>query len=142
MVQECPYKFPYVWVSIPIFLDVNVDEVFMKFFRFSSLILSIFFSTGKDGTQKEYYTLECLLFFLKNISLSHPVYVRQAAVSYIGCYGLVFIHFYLTKRLFNLSFGYFLNFHRLLMILQIRLSRLTRIFKFHYFYSQISFIRL
>lgn len=39
--------------------------------------------TGKDGTQKEYYTLECLLFFLKNISLSHPVYVRQAAVRHI-----------------------------------------------------------
>ena len=35
--------------------------------------------TGKDGTPKEYYTLECLLYLLKNITLQHPVYVRQAA---------------------------------------------------------------
>ena len=35
--------------------------------------------TGKDGTAKEYYTLECLLYLLKNITLQHPVYVRQAA---------------------------------------------------------------
>ena len=30
------------------------------------------------GTTKEYYTLECLLYLLKNINLQHPVYVRQA----------------------------------------------------------------
>jgi len=30
------------------------------------------------GTTKEYYTLECLLYLLKNIHLQHPVYVRQA----------------------------------------------------------------
>ena len=35
--------------------------------------------TGKDGTPKDYYTLECLLYLLKNITLQHPVYVRQAA---------------------------------------------------------------
>ena len=35
--------------------------------------------TGKEGTAKEYYTLECLLYLLKNITLQHPVYVRQAA---------------------------------------------------------------
>ncbi|KAM3966516.1 parafibromin-like [Aphomia sociella] len=34
----------------------------------------------KDASQKkEYYTLECLLFFLKNLNLFHPDYVRQAA---------------------------------------------------------------
>lgn len=38
-------------------------------------------SSGKDGAPKEYYTLECLLFLLKNVTLTHPVYVRQAAVS-------------------------------------------------------------
>ncbi|XP_054722301.1 parafibromin-like, partial [Uloborus diversus] len=38
---------------------------------------------GKDGTAKEYYTLECLLFLLKNVHLSHPVYVRQAATENI-----------------------------------------------------------
>lgn len=41
----------------------------------------LFFSSGKEGNDKEYYTLECLLFILKNIQLTHPVYVRQAAVS-------------------------------------------------------------
>ncbi|CAG2062668.1 unnamed protein product, partial [Timema podura] len=35
--------------------------------------------SGKDGAAKEYYTLECLLFLLKNVTLAHPVYVRQAA---------------------------------------------------------------
>ncbi|KAJ8985727.1 hypothetical protein NQ317_014378 [Molorchus minor] len=39
--------------------------------------------SGKDGTPKEYYTLECLLFILKNVSLTHPVYVRQAAAENI-----------------------------------------------------------
>lgn len=39
--------------------------------------------SGKDGTPKEYYTLECLLFLLKNVHLSHPVYVRQAAAENI-----------------------------------------------------------
>lgn len=39
--------------------------------------------SGKDGTAKEYYTLECLLFILKNVTLTHPVYVRQAAAENI-----------------------------------------------------------
>lgn len=43
----------------------------------------LLYSSGKDGAPKEYYTLECLLFLLKNVTLSHPVYVRQAAVSRI-----------------------------------------------------------
>lgn len=42
-----------------------------------------FYSSGKDGAPKEYYTLECLLFLLKNIQLQHPVYVRQAAAENI-----------------------------------------------------------
>ncbi len=33
------------------------------------------------GTSKEYYTLESLLFLLKNVSLSHPMYVQRAGVS-------------------------------------------------------------
>lgn len=37
--------------------------------------------SGKDGTPKDYYTLECLLFLLKNVHLSHPVYVREAAAT-------------------------------------------------------------
>ncbi|XP_042898249.1 parafibromin isoform X1 [Parasteatoda tepidariorum] len=39
--------------------------------------------SGKDGTQKKYYTLECLLYFIKNASLSHPKYVEQAAAENI-----------------------------------------------------------
>ena len=39
--------------------------------------------SGKNGTPKEYYTLECLLFFLKNVKLFHPDYVRQAATENI-----------------------------------------------------------
>jgi len=38
----------------------------------------LIWGTGKDGSSKEYYTLECLLYLLKNVSLQHPVYVRQA----------------------------------------------------------------
>jgi len=39
----------------------------------------VIWGTGKDGTAKDYYTLECLLYLLRNITLQHPVYVRQAA---------------------------------------------------------------
>ncbi|XP_077302844.1 cell division cycle 73 hyrax isoform X2 [Arctopsyche grandis] len=43
----------------------------------------LMWGSGKDGSVKEYYTLECLLFILKNIQLTHPVYVRQAAAANI-----------------------------------------------------------
>jgi len=50
----------------------------------SGLVLKVvclsLFSTGKDGVQKDYYTLDCILFLLKNVSLAHAMYVRQAAV--------------------------------------------------------------
>lgn len=36
--------------------------------------------SGQAGP-KEYYTLESLLFLLKNVSLSHPSYVARAGVS-------------------------------------------------------------
>lgn len=39
----------------------------------------LIWGTGKDGTTKEYYTLDSILFLLKNIKLSHPLYVRHAA---------------------------------------------------------------
>lgn len=47
------------------------------------LSFSFFFVTrsGQGGAQKEYYTLESLLFLLKNVSLSHPMYVQRAGVS-------------------------------------------------------------
>lgn len=43
----------------------------------------IYCRSGKEGTPKEYYTLECLLFLLKHVQLTHPVYVRQAAAENI-----------------------------------------------------------
>jgi Paf1 complex subunit CDC73 N-terminal len=43
--------------------------------------LSTVSRSGKKGSPKEYYTLECLLYILKNVGLQHSVYVRQAAVS-------------------------------------------------------------
>ncbi|XP_018576046.1 parafibromin-like [Anoplophora glabripennis] len=42
------------------------------------LRLTTLFGVLADETPKEYYTLECLLFILKNVSLVHPVYVRRA----------------------------------------------------------------
>ena len=39
----------------------------------------IAWGTGQDGVPKKYYTLETILFFLQNVDLPHPVYVRQAA---------------------------------------------------------------
>ena len=44
--------------------------------------------TGQGGTPKEYYTLESLLFLLKNVGLSHPMYVQRAGVS-ILCLSLL-----------------------------------------------------
>ncbi|KAI8129190.1 hypothetical protein FF38_13099 [Lucilia cuprina] len=37
------------------------------------------YGSGKKGTPREYYTLECLLYLLKNVMLQHAVYVRQCA---------------------------------------------------------------
>lgn len=39
------------------------------------------YRSGKKGAPREYYTLECLLYLLKNVQLQHSVYVRQCAVS-------------------------------------------------------------
>jgi len=36
----------------------------------------VVYGTGKDGNPKDYYTLETLLFLIKNVKLSHPLYVR------------------------------------------------------------------
>ncbi|KAH7933631.1 hypothetical protein HPB49_014487 [Dermacentor silvarum] len=35
--------------------------------------------SGRDGAPREYYTLQCLLFLLRNVHLPDPVYVQQAA---------------------------------------------------------------
>lgn len=34
--------------------------------------------SGRDGQAKEYYTIEAILFFLENIELTHPQYIKTA----------------------------------------------------------------
>ena len=34
--------------------------------------------SGRDGQAKEYYTIEAILFFLENIELTHPQYIKAA----------------------------------------------------------------
>ncbi|MCL4132926.1 UNVERIFIED_CONTAM: hypothetical protein GTU68_043929 [Idotea baltica] len=41
------------------------------------------YGSGKDGAPKEYYTLDCLLFLLKHVHLTHTSYVRMAAAENI-----------------------------------------------------------
>ncbi|OWF44257.1 parafibromin-like [Mizuhopecten yessoensis] len=41
----------------------------------------VVWGTGKDGIVKEYYTLDCILFLLRNVHLQHPLYVREAAAA-------------------------------------------------------------
>lgn len=43
----------------------------------------LIWGTGKDGNPKEYYTLESIYFLIKNVKLSHPLYVRHAAAEEI-----------------------------------------------------------
>ncbi|XP_070532316.1 parafibromin-like [Ptychodera flava] len=43
----------------------------------------VIWGSDKEGSQKEYYTLDSILFLLKNVSLSHPIYVRRAAAENI-----------------------------------------------------------
>ena len=40
------------------------------------------FSTGKDNTSKDYYTLESIVFLLRNVELQHANYVKKAAVGF------------------------------------------------------------
>ncbi|VUZ49440.1 unnamed protein product [Hymenolepis diminuta] len=39
----------------------------------------IMWGTGKDGTSKDYYTLDCILYLLRHVNLPHSKYVRDAA---------------------------------------------------------------
>ena len=51
--------------------DVSLFYVFVSLHR-----------TGKDDIPKEYYTLDSILFLLKHVTLQHPLYVREAVVSF------------------------------------------------------------
>ncbi|KAM7538457.1 hypothetical protein Aperf_G00000066248 [Anoplocephala perfoliata] len=43
----------------------------------------IMWGTGKDGAPKDYYTLDCILYLMRNVNLPHSKYVRQAATARI-----------------------------------------------------------
>lgn len=53
-----------------------------KLLKYNTYLIWILRS-GKKGAPREYYTLECLLYLLKNITLQHSVYVRQCAAEEI-----------------------------------------------------------
>jgi parafibromin len=50
------------------------------YFKYIFDIYFLLFSTGKDNTPKDYYTLESIVFLLKNVDLQHANYVKKAAV--------------------------------------------------------------
>nr|XP_040028157.1 parafibromin-like [Gasterosteus aculeatus aculeatus] len=61
------------------------DEVIFGEFSWSKNVKTnyIIRCTGKEGQPKEYYTLDSVLFFLNNVHLPHPCYVRKAATENI-----------------------------------------------------------
>lgn len=44
----------------------------------------LIYGTGKDGKGKDYYTLECLAFLIKNRDLQHSMYVKNAGTRNIS----------------------------------------------------------
>ena len=64
-------------------IDIRDNQVYFDEFVWPKNVKTnyVVWGTGKDNAPKEYYTLECILYFLQNVELQHPVYVRQAASS-------------------------------------------------------------
>uniref|UniRef100_A0A8W4FBY7 Parafibromin n=1 Tax=Sus scrofa TaxID=9823 RepID=A0A8W4FBY7_PIG len=62
---------------------VKGDEVIFGEFSWPKNVKTnyVVWGTGKEGQPREYYTLDSILFLLNNVHLSHPVYVRRAAVT-------------------------------------------------------------
>ncbi|ESN95419.1 hypothetical protein HELRODRAFT_102643 [Helobdella robusta] len=44
----------------------------------------LIYGTGKDGIAKDYYTLDCIVFLLKNVHIPHASYVKQAAAASVS----------------------------------------------------------
>nr|VZI30092.1 unnamed protein product [Spirometra erinaceieuropaei] len=63
----------------------NRDEIIFGEFAWPKTTKTnyIIWGTGKDGTAKDYYTLDCIVYLLKNIELPHSQYVRQAATAQV-----------------------------------------------------------
>ena len=60
-------------------------------------LCSIFFNyRGKDDESKQCYTLESILFLLKNVKLPHPLYVSRAIVSRFSVFLLVLCYYTVT----------------------------------------------
>ncbi|KAM4642150.1 parafibromin [Discoglossus pictus] len=63
-------------------INVKGDEVIFGEFSWPKNVKTnyVIWGTGKEGQPREYYTLDSILFLLNNVHLSHPVYVRRAAI--------------------------------------------------------------
>ncbi|XP_065830132.1 parafibromin-like [Oscarella lobularis] len=61
------------------------DQIVFDQFAFPKVAKTnyLIYKTGKDGLAKDYYTLESLLFLLKNVALSYPLYVQRAVAQKI-----------------------------------------------------------
>ena len=71
---------------------VKMVKVVLRNLRMVPFIYWLCFSwETKEHGMWEYYTLDCLLYFLKNINLLHPAYVKEAAVSLRFLFGMAFL---------------------------------------------------
>ncbi|VDM22686.1 unnamed protein product [Hydatigera taeniaeformis] len=63
-------------------VETNDEIVFGEFaWPKSAKTNYVMWGTGKDGAPKDYYTLNCIVYLLKNVNLPHSKYVRQAAAA-------------------------------------------------------------
>jgi len=60
-------------------IEEREDQIIFNEFSWNKDSLTNFISYSAERKEKEYYSLGCLLYFLKNENLSHPKYVQQAA---------------------------------------------------------------
>jgi len=60
-------------------IEEREDQIIFNEFSWNKDSLTNFISYSAEKKEKEYYSLGCLLYFLKNEHLSHPKYVQQAA---------------------------------------------------------------
>ena len=56
--------------------SVHFDEYALPL---TALTNHVIWGTGKNDVPKEYYSLESILYFLRNVHLHHPVYASQGA---------------------------------------------------------------
>ena len=54
----------------------------------------------KAESMWEYYTLECIIFFLEHLKCNHPQYVKEASVSSTFCFNFKTNHEWMQKKNF------------------------------------------